>query len=99
MLIELLCGIYVYLLPSPGFAFYGWAPLEIHVDPDAKPIACRTPASILLPELDVSRHLFECLGLAMPMSRLGLEPRKSGKMVMSRSRHEKILDLKQHSGL
>ena len=22
-------------------------------------------------ELDVSRHVFECLGLAMPMSRLG----------------------------
>ena len=47
--------------------------------------------------VSVSRHVFECLGLAMPMSRLG--PWKSRKMVMSRSRHEKNLVLKQHSGL
>ena len=49
--------------------------------------------------VSVSRHVFECLGLAMPMPRLGLGPCKSRKVVMSRSRREKILDLKQHSGL
>ena len=57
------------------------------------------------PELDVSRHdwdsthVFVCLGLAMLMSRLQLGPCKSWKMVMSQSRLEKILALKEFSGL
>ena len=42
--------------------------------------------------LSVPVSLCQCLSF-------GLGPSKSRKMVMSRSGHEKILDLKQHSGL